>query len=293
MSRLVLAELRRVAARRLVRLAVLLAVIGIASAGSSRSPRAAPSPSRPTSSGSVTPTPASRPRRWRSRPACAATASTANRSEKITDEVAEQCFPDSQISAKDPRFHRTRLKGVLQGVSGVLAIVGWALGASLVGAEFASRSMTTLLTYEPRRARVFAAKSTAVLFGAAVLAFGVLVLVALAMAPSLIAHGAPMRSQDPSVVALAGIVGRGTALATLAAGMGFAIATIGRNTAAALGVGFAYIVILENILGGSVERWRRWLLLGNVIVFVSGSSNGGDVPGRTVTGRACSSRQSR
>src|SRR4029079_4983293 len=57
--------------------------------------------------------------------------------QKVTDEVARKCFPDSQISAKDPRFHRTRLKGVLQGVSGVLAIVGWALGASLIGAEFA------------------------------------------------------------------------------------------------------------------------------------------------------------
>ena len=115
------------------------------------------------------------------------------------------------------------------------------------------------------------------------LAFAALALVALAMVPSLTAHGAPLRAEDPSIAALAGIVGRGTALAALAAGMGFAIATIGRNTAAALGAGFAYIVILENILGGSVARWRRWLLLGNVIVFVSGNSNGGDVPGRSVT----------
>ena len=61
----------------------------------------------------------------------------------------------------DPRFHRNRLEGVLQGVSGALAVVGWALGASLVGAEFASRSMTTLLTWEPRRGRVFVAKAVA------------------------------------------------------------------------------------------------------------------------------------
>ena len=68
--------------------------------------------------------------------------------------------------------------------------------------------------------------------------------------------------------------------------MGFAIATIGRNTAAALGAGFAYIIVLENILGSSIARWRRWLLLGNVIVFVSGNNNGGEVPGRTVAGAA-------
>ena len=41
------------------------------------------------------------------------------------------------------------------------------------------------------------------------------------------------------------------------AGMGFAIATVGRNTAAALGAGFGYIISLENILGNSIASWRR------------------------------------
>src|SRR6266540_1619543 len=68
-------------------------------------------------------------------------------------------------------------------------------------------------------------------------------------------------------------VGRGTALTMLAAALGFSIATLGRNTAAALGAGFAYIIVFENVLGGFLERWRRWLrwlLLGNAIVFLSG-----------------------
>ena len=54
---------------------------------------------------------------------------------------------------------------------------------------------------------------------------------------------------DPTLWSLAGTVGRGVALATISAGIGFAIATIGRNTAAALGAGFAYVIVLENILG--------------------------------------------
>src|SRR5439155_4949215 len=97
---------------------------------------------------------------------------------------------------------------------------------------------------------------------AALLALGALVLVGLAMWPSVAVHGAPVRAGEPSLASLAGIAGRGLALTALAAGIGFAIATVGRNTAAALGAGFAYIVILENILGSSVQRWRRWLLLG-------------------------------
>ena len=201
----------------------------------------------------------------------------------ISDDVARACFPSKgPATADDPRFHRNRLRGVLQGVSGALAVIAWALGASLVGAEFASRSMTTLLTWETRRGRVFVAKAVAAVAALTVFALLVLVLVSLAMWPALALHGAPAAAERP----LAGddrrhVIARGVALSALAAAMGFAIATIGRNTAAALGAGFAYIIVLENILGSSIARWRRWLLLGNVIVFVSGHDNAGDVTGRT------------
>jgi ABC-2 type transport system permease protein len=281
--KLVRAEMRRVLARRLVRLTALLALLGIAGGGIL---------AFATSSSMSEATYQQRARDAHARQqaqeeriqACLRRHGVNDPRAQISGEIERACLPKQNelISAKDPRFHRTRLKGVLQGVSGVLAIVGWALGASLVGAEFASRGMTTLLTWEPRRVRVFTAKTIAVIVSAAVFTVVSLALVALAMAPSLVAHGAPMRAIDPGAATLAGIVGRGTALAALAAMMGFAIATVGRNTAAALGAGFGYIVVLENIVGGAVPRWRRWLLLGNVIVFVSGSSSGNDVPGRTV-----------
>jgi ABC-type transport system involved in multi-copper enzyme maturation permease subunit len=204
----------------------------------------------------------------------------------ITDEVAKACFPQRDVTADDPRFHRKNLEGLLQGVTGALAIVGWTLGASFVGAEFASRSMTTLLTWEPRRLRVFLAKVAAVLLANAVLALMTLLVFVAAMLPSLALHGGPMRADDPSTATLAGIVLRGTALAVIATGLGFSLAAIGRNTAAALGAGFAYVIILENIVGSFREGSRRWLLLGNVIVFVSGRDSGGDIPGRTVTAAA-------
>ena len=208
------------------------------------------------------------------------------RGEEFSDDIADQCFPKDFVEVDDPRFRRSRLNGILQGASGGLAVVGWALGASLVGAEFASRSMTTLLTWETRRRRVFLAKTVAVLAATALFAVVVLVLLALAMWPALALHGAPLRPNDPTLASLAGTAARGVALAVLASGMGLAIATIGRNTAAALGAGFAYVIVFENIIGSFIERWRRWLLLGNVIVFVSGRNNGGDIPGRTVAAAA-------
>jgi hypothetical protein len=283
MTRLIAAELRRIAARRLVRLTVALTIIGIALGGAlafvrSGSLSEAEYQERVVAAKGVQRTEEERIN------ACLESHGVTPPDE-IPDDVARECFPDKPMAtAEDPRFHRRRLEGVLQGVSGALAVLGWALGASLVGAEFASRGMTTLLTWETRRGRVFLAKSIAAVATMAVFALVVLALVALAMGPALALHGAPLRPNDPSWMSLAGLVGRGVALTALAAGMGFAIATIGRNTAAALAAGFAYIIVLENILGSSIERWRRWLLLGNVIVLVSGQDGGGDIPGRTVVG---------
>jgi hypothetical protein len=282
---LLLAEVRRVFARRLVRVTVLMAAVGIAVGGvlafvntehlsdADYQQRVATAEAQRTAA------------QTRARECVRARGydlDGSNDRGDIPEEVLRSCAP-GDTRAKDPRFHRTDLKGVLQGVSGVLAIVAWALGASLIGAEFASRGMTTLLTWETRRVRVIVTKALVAVVASAALSALVLTLTTVAMLPSLWMHGASATSADPSVTTLAGVAARGTALAAMSGAMGFAIATVGRNTAAALGAGFAYIIVLENILGSSIARWRRWLLLGNVIVFVSGRNDGGDVPGRTVT----------
>jgi hypothetical protein len=73
------------------------------------------------------------------------------------------------------------LTNVLEGTGVALLFVSFVLGASFVGAEFNVGSLTTQLLFEPRRWRVHLAKSVAVAAGAAMLAFAVLLLVALAM----------------------------------------------------------------------------------------------------------------
>jgi ABC-2 type transport system permease protein len=280
--RLVVAELRRIAARRLVRLTVVLAALGIALGGVAAFVWSDALPEQVYQQ-RVVEAKARQVAQEAQIDSCLR-AHGVTPGEEFSDEVAAACFPAKGFArADDPRFHRNRLRGVLQGVSGALAVIAWGLGASLVGAEFASRSMTTLLTWETRRGRVFLAKVVAAVAAMTVFALLVLVLVSLAMWPALAFHGGPLRPNDPTVATLAGTIARGTALSALASAMGFAIATIGRNTAAALGVGFAYIIVLENILGSSIARWRRWLLLGNVIVFVSGRNNASEVTGRTVT----------
>lgn len=72
------------------------------------------------------------------------------------------CFARVGTSGTDDRrFELVDLKGALQGVTAPLVIVAWLLGASAIGADWQSRTLTTLLTWEPRRARVLATKALA------------------------------------------------------------------------------------------------------------------------------------
>ena len=61
------------------------------------------------------------------------------------------------------------------------------------------------------------------------------------------------------------------AAATMVAGvLGMSVASLGRNTAAALGVGFGYIVVVENLIRVLKPQWQEWLVTDNVAVFVTG-----------------------
>jgi hypothetical protein len=61
------------------------------------------------------------------------------------------------------------------------------------------------------------------------------------------------------------------AAAAIAAVMGFALATAGRNTAAALGVGFVYLAIVEGLIRAFRPKWVGWLIGDNLGAFLQGS----------------------
>jgi hypothetical protein len=67
-----------------------------------------------------------------------------------------------------------------------------------------------------------------------------------------------------------GIALRVAALSAIGASIGFALASVARNTAAALGVGFGYTVIVENLIRGLRPQWQQWLLGDNAVVFITG-----------------------
>jgi hypothetical protein len=151
----------------------------------------------------------------------------------------------------------------------LLAVGGLFAGASVAGAEWRAGSMATLLTWEPRRVRVFVARMTAVLLAATVIGLVLQVVFALALLPALLAHGSTAGADAAWFRGLVAGVARGAVLTGLAATLGASLAMIGRNTAVALGAAFVYLNVLEGVL----RAWKPWLGRGliseNAVIFLT------------------------
>ena len=182
----------------------------------------------------------------------------------------------------DPRFRLRSLKGILQGTTAAGVVAAWLIGASVIGSDWQTRTITTVLTWDPRRVRVLLTKALACIVVASCFALLAQAILSAALLPSAFLHGTAAGTGGAWLRSVLGVLLRGTGLVAVAAAVGFSVAAIGRNTAAALGIGFAYFVIVENVVGSFLADFRRWLLLGNAIVLVSGEDGGGEVIGRTV-----------
>jgi ABC-type transport system involved in multi-copper enzyme maturation permease subunit len=184
----------------------------------------------------------------------------------------------------DRSYELTGLRGVLGGTTVPFVLMAWLLGSSSIGAEWRAGTVVTQLTWEPRRIRLIVAKATAAALVCMALFVVLQALLAASLLPGILSKGTTTGAGATWLRGLAGLVLRGTVLAGVGALIGFAVGMIGRNTAVALGAGFVYLAILEGgLLGGIYPGIRRWLLIGNSIVFVGGAE-APDVVGRSVLG---------
>ncbi|BCJ58109.1 ABC transporter permease subunit [Micromonospora endophytica] len=131
-----------------------------------------------------------------------------------------------------------------------LVLFGFLVGASYIGADLNSGGVVNLLLWRPRRMTVLATKLGTLL--AVVAALSVLASLAYLVTFWAIAQivGYPGPTDSAFWGALGAIWGRGLILVLLTTAVGFAIATMGRHTAAALGAVAAYLVVWE--LGGRI-----------------------------------------
>jgi hypothetical protein len=154
------------------------------------------------------------------------------------------------------------------GFGAVAAVVGFLMGATWIGAEWSTRSIVALLFWEPRRLRVMGAKLGVLVLAAA--ALGVLAQAAwLAMAGllnALVGDGAGVPGGFWHE--LLALQGRSVLLTVLAALVGFGLANLIRNTAAALGAGFVYFAIVETAVRVLRPTWQPWLLSNNAVALM-------------------------
>jgi ABC-2 type transport system permease protein len=185
------------------------------------------------------------------------------------------------LSAPDPRFHLTDLHDVWLGVGGQLIIVAWLLGASFLGAEWHAGTITTTLTWEPRRVRVFLSKLAAcvvVVFAGTIL---IELLLGAALLPAALFRGTTAGVDAAWAHDVAGVLLRAGAACGFGAALGYGIAAIGRNTAASLGAGFVYLVVIENLIRAYKPAWQGSLLGDNMAAFLVGPSDP-VIPGRSI-----------
>ncbi|MBA3303995.1 MAG: hypothetical protein H0U26_09010 [Acidimicrobiia bacterium] len=161
---------------------------------------------------------------------------------------------------------------LLAPAAAVLALAGLVAGASVIGAEWRAGTMPLLLTWEPRRQRVLTAKAMATFLTAVVVAAALQVLFVAALVPAAALRGT-MDGVDLAWTGELTMAGLRIALLTGAASTtGFALAAIGRNTTVALGVAFAQLNLVENLLRGLRPGWSGWLIGENATIFLTNAA---------------------
>jgi ABC-type transport system involved in multi-copper enzyme maturation permease subunit len=203
-------------------------------------------------------------------------------------ERAEACDfgggPAAEDLYVDPRFFaETGLPVVVVAVGVAGALVAALVGATAVGADWSSRAIITLLTWEPRRLRLLGTRLLAIALGTAALG-----LLAQALALGLGALTVQLRGSwgaPPGGVGdggsallphatfwrdLLSLQLRGVVLMVLAALLAASVTSITRHTGGLLGLMFAWFAVAENAvraLAGD-RGWSRWLITENILAFL-------------------------
>ncbi|WP_069385596.1 ABC transporter permease subunit [Cellulosimicrobium cellulans] len=154
----------------------------------------------------------------------------------------------------------------------LLLLLALVVGVSFLTAEISTGAIGLWLTFEPRRQRVYWSKALAA-------AVGVLPVVAVAYV--LMAGGAygayALNGRLGPVTAdtwaeLAGVGGRVLVAAALVAAAGAALGALLRNAAGAVGLVVVWVLVVENVVTMALQESQRWLVRTNLTAWVQGGT---------------------
>jgi ABC-2 type transport system permease protein len=158
---------------------------------------------------------------------------------------------------------------ILQGTATFVILFGLLLGASLGGADWTNNTMTTLLTWEPRRPLVFFTRAVVVaVFVGAITAFLQVVFSAIYWVVA-VTRGSTMFLPSGFWGDVAATIGRVSAMSVALGLVAYAIAMIGRSTVSSLGAMFGYLVLFEGVIAGFRPSIQGSLLVRGASVIVS------------------------
>ena len=181
-------------------------------------------------------------------------------------------FPPDQFLQNTP-FRPRQVPDYSLAVGVAVALAGFALSATFIGAEWSSRNVVAWLFYEPRRLRLLGAKLLAVTGAVLVLsAFAQLVWL-LTARWLLAARGLPVSSLGADAAHfwsdLDGVQLRTALLVLPAVWLGFGLANLIRNTAAALGIAFVYIAVVESVIRAINPALQQYLFTTGATAWVT------------------------
>ena len=175
----------------------------------------------------------------------------------------------------DPAFYMPShlalvdLPDILESTSSITSILGLVLGASLMAVSWQTGTISTILTWEPRRAWWYTARMAVTVLGVFVVVLLIVAFLSVALAVAAWLRGSTDGVDGAWWTDVIATSLRISAVAAIAGAIGGGVAAVGRHTAAALGVVFVYAAVIEGLIRGFRPRWTPWLLGDNIVSFVS------------------------
>jgi ABC-2 type transport system permease protein len=161
------------------------------------------------------------------------------------------------------------LPDVLEGISSITSILGLVVGASVVAVSWQTGTISTILTWEPRRLRWFGARVLVIAAGVVAMSLVIVASVSAGVAIVATLRGSTLGIDGAWWSHVLATALRVAAAASISAVIGGAVAAVGRHTAAALGVVFLWTAVIEGLIRGLRPRWSPWLLGDNLVSFLS------------------------
>ena len=151
----------------------------------------------------------------------------------------------------------------------IFLVIGAAIcGASVAGAEWRAGTVTTMLTWEPSRLRLHAARTASAGILAFVIGFALQVAFLTSALPAALLNGSTEGTDTAWWIALAAAVTRISLVTTLVAVLAVSVATIGRNTSAALVAMAAWALVIERSVVALRPGLARFMIGENVATVV-------------------------